>query len=292
MNRRFSILVGVTLILIGGLALAFNLVLPMLGLDMWYWGAWRLWPLVVIGGGLFFVLPPFLVRGKRGLGGLFIPGLPILTTGCILLYNSVFDAWGAWEWLWPLEVLSLAAGFLFAAIYMRAIWLLLPAILIGANGLLFQYCALTDMWEAWAVLWTIEPLALGLSFLLITLKRRSAGLFIAGLILCGIAAVGLVGMTAVFPGWILINLLGPAILIFIGLLVVLWSVLRRSPSPATSEPARTETDWGPDGIEIEVASDEAEGEVALEQANAEWEWEEEETETASDEAQVETVSGE
>ena len=234
MNRRFSILVGVMLILIGGLALAFNLVLPMLGLDMWYWGAWRLWPLVVIGGGLFFVLPPFLVRSKRGLGGLFIPGLPILTTGCILLYSSVFDAWGAWEWLWPLEVLSLAMAFLFAAIYMRAIWLLLPAIVIGANGLLFQYCALTDMWEAWAVLWTIEPLALGLAFLIISAVRRSVGLFTAGIILCGIAGFGLIGMTAILPTYWLLNLMGPALFIIVGFLLLIWGVVRRSPSP---EPA-------------------------------------------------------
>jgi hypothetical protein len=280
MNRRFSILVGIVLIFIGGLALAFNLVLPMLGVDVWYWGAWRLWPLVVISGGLFFVLPPFLVRGRRGLGGLFIPGLPILTTGCILLYNSIFDAWGAWEWLWPLEVLSLAVAFLFAAIYMRVIWLLLPAIVIGANGLLLQYCAFTDMWEAWAVLWTIEPLSVGLSFLLITLKRRSAGLFIAGLILCGIAAVGLMGMTAVFPGWMLVNLLGPAILIFIGLLVILWSVLRRSPSPATPEPAETETDWGPDDMEAAAELDTAEAEVEWNKVQAEAESDQMEAEAA------------
>jgi hypothetical protein len=262
MNRWFSILVGTMLILIGGLALALNLVMPMLGLDMWYWGSWRLWPLVVISGGLFFVLPPFLVRGRRGLGGLFIPGLPILTTGCILLYNSVFDAWGAWEWLWPLEVLSLAMAFLFAAIYTRVIWLLLPAIVIGANGLLLHYCALTNMWEVWAVLWTIEPLSVGLSFLLITLKHRSAGLFIAGLILCGIAAMGLIGMTAIFPGWVLINLLGPAIFIFIGLLVILWSVLHRSSQSAPPAPVEAGLDGEPDEVEASWELNEVEAETA------------------------------
>jgi hypothetical protein len=269
MNRRVSILVGVVLILVGGLALAFNLAMPMLRLDVWYWGAWRLWPLVVIAGGLFFVLPPFLVRGRQGLGGLFIPGLPVLTSGCILLYCSIFDAWGAWEWLWPLEVLSLAMAFLFAAIYMRVIWLLLPAIVVGANGLLLQYCALTDTWEAWAVLWTIEPLSVGLSFLLITLKRRSAGLFIAGLTLCGIAAMGLMGMTAIFPGWMLINLLGPAIIILIGLLVILWSLLRRSPSAASSEPGEVEAAAELDAAEAEVEWNEVETGAGLDQAEPE-----------------------
>jgi len=237
MNRRFSILVGIILILMGGLSLAFNLVVPALGTNVWYWGGWQLWPLVLVGGGLLFVLSPFLARGKRGLGGLFIPGLPILTTGGILFFVNLFDAWEAWEWLWPLQVLALALGFLFAAIYMRSIWLLIPAIIIGANGALFQFCAVTGLWDVWAVLWTIEPLAVGLSFLVVSAGKRSVGLFIAGLILCGLGGIGLMGMTAIFsvgtflPGLWAINLAGPIIFILVGLLLVVWNVVRRSPSP-------------------------------------------------------------
>ncbi|MEA3340947.1 MAG: hypothetical protein U9R15_13365 [Chloroflexota bacterium] len=236
MNKRFSILVGIILILMGGLSLAFNLVMPALGTSVWTWGGWRLWPLVLVSGGLLFVLSPFLVRGKRGLGGLFIPGMPILITGGILVFASLFDAWGAWEWLWPLEVLSLALGFLFAAIYMRNIWLLIPAIIIGANGALFQFCAVTGLWDAWAVLWTIEPLAVGLSFLVVSAGKRSVGLFVAGLILCGLGGMGLMGMTAIFsmgaflPGLWALNLVGPVIFILVGLLLIVWNVARRSPS--------------------------------------------------------------
>ena len=229
MNKRFSILLGIALILTGALVLAFNLVVPMLGLNMWYWGTWRLWPLLVVCTGLFFVVPPFLARGKRGLGGLFIPGVPILTTGGILLYASIFDAWSAWEWLWPLEVLALAMGFLFAAIYMRLIWLVIPATIIGANGLLLQFCAVTDLWEIWAVLWTIEPLAIGLSFLVVSVGKRSVGLFIAGLILCGLAGMGLIGMTAIMPVYWPLNLLGPALFILVGFLLLIWGAVRRSP---------------------------------------------------------------
>jgi hypothetical protein len=230
MNKRFSILVGITLILMGGLALAFNLVVPMLGLNIWYWGAWRLWPLLVVGCGLFFAVPPFLARGHRGLGGLFIPGVPILVTGGILLYTSVFDAWRAWEWLWPLEVLGVAFGFLCAAIYMRSIWLLIPTFIVGANGGVLQFCALTDLWETWAVLWTVEPLALGLAFLVISAARRSVGLFMAGVILCGIAGFGLIGMTAIMPTYWLLDLLGPALFISVGFMLLIWGVVRRSPS--------------------------------------------------------------
>ena len=227
MNKRFSILMGILLILMGSLALAFTLVMPLLGISFFHFGSWRLWPLVVLGVGLIFVVTPFLAWGKRGLGALFIPGVPILATGGVLLYASLLDAWHAWEWLWPVEVLAIALGFLFAAIWMRVIWLLIPAIIIGANGLVFQFCAITGFWESWAVLWAIEPLSAGLSLLVVNLKARSNGLFIAGAILCAVAAFGMIGMSALFPGWILISALGPATLLFIGFLLLINSLLRK-----------------------------------------------------------------
>ena len=94
MEKRFSTLVGITLIFLGSLALLFNLIMPMLGFDGWRWGVWRLWPLIVVGIGWLFVLLPFLVHGWRGLGGLFIPGIPILVTGSILFLASFFNWWG------------------------------------------------------------------------------------------------------------------------------------------------------------------------------------------------------
>lgn len=230
MNKRFSMLLGAVLIGIGGLMLLANLALPILGISGWRWGVWRLWPMIVIGVGLLFVLTPLLVRSKRGLGGLFIPGVPTLVTGGILLFASVFEAWWAWEWLWPLEVLAVAAGFLFASIYMRNTWLLVPAIIIGANGLLMQFCALTGWWEVWAVLWTIEPLSVGLALLVAYTRKRRAGLLIAGTILCAIAALGLMGMLAVVairPGWWVLNMVGPLMLVGIGVLLLFSNVLSR-----------------------------------------------------------------
>lgn len=233
MNNKFSVLVGVSLILMGLLALAFTLVTPLLGFDVWRWGPWRLWPLIVVCVGLLFVLPPLLVRGRRGLGGLFIPGVPILVTGGILLFCSVFDAWGAWAWLWPLEVLAVAVAFALAAITMRVIWLLIPAFIVGANGLLLQFCAVTGLWVVWAALWTIEPLSLGLSFLLIGAVKRIGGLLLAGAILCGLAGMGLVGMTAILSGWWLLNLLGPILLVLVGVAVLVWGLVHRPALPAS-----------------------------------------------------------
>lgn len=168
-----------------------------------------------------FVLTPFLVQRRAGWGGMFIPGVPILATGAILLFTSVFDVWGAWRWLWPVEVWSLALGFALAALYMRNIWLMIPAIIVGANGLLFQFCALTGWWEVWAVLWAIEPLSVGVALLVVNVAKRQTGLLIGGLILCGVGAISMIGMTAILPEWWLLNLLGPALLVGTGFLLLL-----------------------------------------------------------------------
>jgi hypothetical protein len=233
MNKRVSTLWGIILILVGGLMLAGNAVFPMLGLNFWRWMPWRLWPLAVVGAGAFFILLPLLVRRKRGWGGLFILGVPVLVTGGILLFTSFFNLWDAWAWLWPLEVLGLAAGFVLAAISLRSVWLLVPAIIIGANGLLMQFCAITGWWGVWAVLWTVEPLSVGLALLTVFVKKRKTGLLIAGSILCGVAALGLIGMTAliplstVMPGRWIVNLIGPALLVGLGFLLLASSLVRR-----------------------------------------------------------------
>ena len=85
---------------------------------------------------------------------------------------------------------AVALGFLFAAIKMRVIWLLIPTIIIGANGLLLQFCALTGWWAVWAVAWVIEPLSVGLALLAVNLKQRSPGLMVAGIAVCAVALLG------------------------------------------------------------------------------------------------------
>jgi hypothetical protein len=231
MDKRFSILVGVLLVLMGSMALTLTLGLPILGWDTWQWGAWRLWPLIVVCLGLLFMLTPLLARGHRGLGSLFIPGTLVLITGAILLLASVLDFWGVWAWLWPLEILALATGFFAAALYMRTIWLTIPAIIIGVNGLVLQFCAITSLWHLWSVLWTIEPLSVGLSLMVVSLKARSTAVFLVGILLCSLAGIGLIGMTAItFFSWWLFSWIGPAILILSGLALLVWGILPRSPS--------------------------------------------------------------
>ncbi len=225
MKKRFSTFAGVALILSGILSMAPAAALATVGLDGWRWGPWRLWPVAIVGLGLCFLLPPVLARGRSGFGWLFIPGVPILTTGAVLLVASVLNWWGVWGWLWPQVVLGLALGFLYAAIYTRVIWLVIPAVVAGLNGMVFQFCALTGLWEAWTVLWTVEPLSVGLALLSVGAQTRVHGLAMAGLILCGFAAAGLVAMgailsvAAILPALWLTDLLGPVILVAAGLIL-------------------------------------------------------------------------
>ena len=238
MEKRFSVVFGGLLILLGGLALVFSLGGAVFGWNIL--GPWRLWPALVILVGLLFVVPPFTVRGKRGLGGLFIPGMPILATGGLLLIGSLFHWWRVWAYFWPMVVLGVALGFLMAAIYMRVIWLAIPAVIIGANGLLFQFCALTHTWSIWSVLWTIEPFSVGLALLVCWVQTRSRGLFWTGLILCGIAATFAIFMAAIMHWW-LIGVLGPAVLILVGLLMVLRGIGQRPAQPTAAAPTSSES---------------------------------------------------
>lgn len=227
MNRKVSLVIGILLVFLGLGSLGMTLVMPMLGISAWTFSVWRAWPLLVVGLGVFLVLLSLLIPGRRGLGGMFIPGVPILATGGLLLSASLFDTWEVWRYAWPVELLALALGFLLAAWRIGAVGLVVPGIIIGINGLIFQFCAVTGWWSAWAVLWTFEPLSVGLALLAMNLKLRRRGLFLAGIILCGVAAVSLIGMSFLITSHVWINLLGPIILVGLGALVMLGALRPR-----------------------------------------------------------------
>ena len=181
-ERSLSLIFGIALVAIGAISLLGNTLLAM--------QAWRLWPVTVIVAGIALTIPGFLGLKKRGFGSFFIPGIPVLTTGGILLLASLLDRWNVWEFAWPLEVLGLAVGFALAAIFMRMAGLAIPAMIIGVNGLMLAFCNLTGLWASWAILWPIEPLSIGLGLLILGVINRSSGAKLAGLILTGIAGAG------------------------------------------------------------------------------------------------------
>jgi hypothetical protein len=231
MNRTTSLIIGMSLIIFGGLVLAANLILPLAGWGIG-WVARMAWPFLIVGAGIVFVVPALLARRPSGLGGLFIPGVPVLATGVILLFANTFNQWGAWEILWPVEVLAVAAAFLLAAWKLSVIWLLIPAMIIGLNGIVLQFCALTGWWEAWAVLWTVEPLSLGLAFLIIGAAKRLPGMVFAGMLFSAFAGVAFLGMGLVMiGGWTIVRVGWPMLLILLGASLLVLAIIRR-PSAA------------------------------------------------------------
>ena len=235
MQKKASLLIGVTLILLGILALAGNLLTQAVGHGFVL--GLRAWPIFVVGAGLFLCLPPFIFPRQRGLSGLFVPGLPTLITGILLFIGSMTGFWGIWSYLWPLEVLSVGAAFILMAVFLKVPWLMIPASIIGLTGLVLQFCAATGWWSSWAVLWTVEPFAVGLPLLLIGMSRKIEGVKLAGIILCGLAGLGFAAMSTVLVTslWIT-RLIGPALVLILGLLLVVSALNRRS-SEKVEQPA-------------------------------------------------------
>jgi hypothetical protein len=236
MNRIFSILAGLMLIALGVLTLLSNVSVALFGLDLARWVVGLMWSPVVIGLGLFLVVTPLLTRHHPGAGGLFIPGMPILATGLILLLATLLPWVPVWARLWPMIVLALAAGFVSLALYQRNAWIVIPAFFIGLNGLVLQFCALTGLWSAWAALWTVEPLAVGLTLLLTAAKTRSTATFVVGLVFCAFSGAALTTMLALVSGlWRLAGASGAGGLILLGLALIGWNLFspRRPAPPAT-----------------------------------------------------------
>jgi hypothetical protein len=230
MQKKTSLLFGVVLILLGILALSGNLLIRIAGEGFML--GFRAWPIFVVGAGLLFCLPPFIFSNVRGLSGLFIPGIPTLTTGVLLFLASITNHWSIWSTLWPLEVISVALGFVLMAIFLKVPWLMIPASIIGLTGLVLQFCAATGWWNSWAVLWTVEPFAIGLPLLIIGMVKKIEGVKVAGIILCGIAGLAFAAMSSLLVTTVWVTrLIGPAIVLSLGILLVLSVVLKQSANP-------------------------------------------------------------
>ena len=202
--------------------------------------AWRIWPIIVVLAGLGLTATGFFGLARRGLGSFFIAGIPVLTTGCILLYASLTGNWGIWAVAWPLEVLAVALGFALSAFFMRVAALAIPAFIIGLNGLLLGFCALTGLWQAWAILWPMEFLSVGLGLLILAIANKSAGVKLAATILFSIAGFGffITAFISVFNDTLL-RFAAPAMLLLTGLLLV-GTFFLRQPTGITAQSVSAE----------------------------------------------------
>ncbi len=218
MQKNTSLLFGITLVILAFLALGGNLLARMGSGGA---SAFHSWPLAVIGGGLLFCIPPFIFRQNKGLGGLFIPGLPVLTTGLLLFAASMTGHWSLWGIFWPLEVIGVAVGFVMAAIFLRVVWLTIPASIVGLTGLALQFCAVTGLWAAWAVLWTVVPFSVGLPLLLIGIFHKMDGVKLAGMIVIAFAGLAFAAMAAILGSSSpVITIGGPVLILTVGVIMI------------------------------------------------------------------------
>ena len=237
MHKKASLLFGLTLVALAVLALAANLLVDLTGFHAARSGL-STWPLFVVGAGLLFCIPPFLFRKQTGLGGLFIPGIPVLTTGILLFVASVTGNWGLWAAWWPMEVIGVALGFILAAIFLRVVWLMLPASIVGLTGLVLLFCALTGMWSAWAVLWTVVPFSVGLPMLLIGIFQKNDGVKLAGIILCGFAGLAFAAMSAFLASAsLVVRLIGPVVILALGALLIVSALVKKPEKPEATPKA-------------------------------------------------------
>ncbi|HEX2993908.1 MAG TPA: hypothetical protein VHP14_03735 [Anaerolineales bacterium] len=223
-EKLFNLIAGITLLIIGVAALFGNLFLAT--------KAWRLWPLIIILAGLGLTLPGFLGFAHRGFGAFFIPGIPVLTSGAILLFASLTDRWEIWAVAWVLEILGLALGFILAAIFMRVPGLAIPAFIIGTNGIMLAFCAVTGLWQSWAVLWPIEFLAVGLGLLVLGIANQSSGVKTAASILLTIAGGGffITAFLSIFNTNGIMKFAVPVMLLITGGLLTATYFFQRSPA--------------------------------------------------------------
>jgi hypothetical protein len=91
---RVSSILGVALVGLGALFLVGR----MLDIDLMRF----IWPFFIIGPGLMFFAG--MVLGKKPAGPLAIPGSIVTMTGLILLYQSIFNVWGSWAYIWTLII--------------------------------------------------------------------------------------------------------------------------------------------------------------------------------------------
>jgi hypothetical protein len=228
MQKLFSLLAGLCLILVGIVFLAGNLLLPTFGIGIDWLQAWRLWPVIILGVGGFLTLLAVTAVRKPAMGAIFIPACVVLTTGAICLYASLTGNYRVWVAAWPLVILALALGFILATLASRIIWLLIPAILIGLNGLALSYCNTTGLWISWSVLWAVEPLGIGLILLLVSIKVRSWLLAGLGFLFGELAWMAAFTAVAVpFLGAWAGRLIGPGMLIVAGGLLLVWAIFSR-----------------------------------------------------------------
>ncbi|MDI7275321.1 MAG: hypothetical protein QME94_05035 [Anaerolineae bacterium] len=163
----------------------------------------------------------------------FYIGLLFILAGSYFLLVNLIDALLGlgWAQLWP-GVLALAA----LAFYLPVlVWwgqrrtlsgMVVPGTILLVNALIFFYNALTGDWNAWAYLWSLEPVALALGLLFLwVIGPRQEGLLVAAAALGGVGLLCFAIFGTIF-GHGIARLVAPIVLIGLGLIFLIRSIAR------------------------------------------------------------------
>ncbi|MGB7537554.1 MAG: hypothetical protein WBM17_03365 [Anaerolineales bacterium] len=232
MNQKVSAMIGTMLILLGGLFLLVNVAFQAAG--VW---VWQTWPLFIVAGGAIFMLVPLFYRAQNWTGVFFIPGMPILTTGLLLLVSSIGNSWNIWGWGWTLVILAVAAGLALAGFTTRILWMAVPAIILGATALILAYCAVTGNWSDWVWLWGLEVAAVGCMILAVGHLAKNMVVRTVGWSFIGFGAFAATIMMALAGlNSRLMTFFSAGILILGGIALIAGGLLAGKTPPAPSEP--------------------------------------------------------
>lgn len=166
---------------------------------------------------------------KRNKGTLVFAMLLILTGAWYLLVELVPDvkAFAYGSETWPLQVVGLGGLLALAGLLTWTPGLFIPACVVGGIGGLLFWQNLTGNWESWAYTWTLIPGFAGAGLVLFGVFRwrRKA---IAGGLWSLLISLALFGVFGAALGHLPIgNLLWPAGLILLGIVVFIFPSLRR-----------------------------------------------------------------
>lgn len=165
-------------------------------------------------------------------------GLIVLALGFLFLMmnigSTVFGSESPFSIsrLWPLLVIWVGFGFYLPILIwwnerQKIYGLAMPGTIVLVNGLVLLYCSLTWDWDAWAYLWTLEPLSVALGLLaMYFLGPRTPGLLIAALVIGG-TSLAIFAILVSVMGGIAGGVIGALLLITLGIILVARAFVHR-----------------------------------------------------------------
>lgn len=160
--KKTPLLIGILLILVGGLLLVMQFV-PELN-------QWIQWPMILVAVGLVFLV----ISVTTGNGDLAIPGMICGGLGGIFLYQSVYNDYGSWSYIWTLILAFIGLGILLANLINRTRVDRSGVMLLLIGGFAFAAFFAVDKLEAVTteMIWPFALIFVGVMMLFNTFTRK------------------------------------------------------------------------------------------------------------------------